>query len=165
MCYRFVNIITKTPKLACSKYYNLRGRVKSARSNSFKVLRFLWSGAFFQWKIENGKSLPSFSAPLQSSSAFLSSSSALLSSSSAEGWRSSLLRKTSWVPELRSRTTSAILQCLFTSIPQESPHPDLPRVGEGGMRYTSIHPYLNTSKTFSTSSAAQLPSCFQRRCA
>ena len=49
----------------------------------------------FQWKIENGKSLPS---------------------SSAEGWRSSRLRKTSWVPELRSRTTSAILKCLFTSI-------------------------------------------------
>ena len=41
-----------------------------------------------------------------------------LPSSSAEGWRSSRLRKTSWVPELRSRTTSAI-------------HPDL---------YTSIHP-------------------------
>ena len=54
----------------------------------------------FQWKIENGKSLPS---------------------SSAEGWRSSRLRKTNWVPELRSRTTSAIHQCLFTSIPQESP--------------------------------------------
>ena len=66
-----------------------------------------------------------------------------LLSSSAEGWRSSFLRKTSWVPELRSRTTSAILQCLYTSIPQESPHPGLPRVGEGGMRYTSIPLYIH----------------------
>ena len=55
-----------------------------------------------QWKIENGKSLPSSSAPL--------------SSSSAEGWRSSLLRKTSWVPEFRSRTTSVIHSNL-------TPHP------------------------------------------
>ena len=77
----------------------------------------------FQWKIENGKSLPSSSAFLSSSSAFLSSSSAPLSSSSAEGWRSSRLRKTSWVPELRSRTTSAIHQCLYTSILPDSPHP------------------------------------------
>ena len=59
----------------------------------------------FQWKIENGKSLSSSLAPL--------------SSSSAEGWRSSRLIKTSWVPELRSRTTSAIHQCLFTSIPPD----------------------------------------------
>ena len=173
MCYRLVDMFSKTPKLACSKYYNLYGRVKSARSNSFGLLRFLWSDAFFQWKIENGKSLPSSSAPLPSSSALLPSSLAPLSSSSAEGWRSSLLRKTSWVPELRSRTTSAILQCLFTSIPQESPHPDLPRVGEGGMCYTSKPLYIHTSiitphpafghllpqgakeKTL----AAQLPSC------
>ena len=172
MCYRLVDMFSKTPKLACSKYYNLYGRVKSARSNSFGLLRFLWSDAFFQWKIENGKSLPSPSAPLQSSST-------PLSSSSAEDWRSSRLIKTSWIPELRSRTTSAILQCLFTSIPQESPHPDLPRVGEGGMRYTSRPLYIYTSITVphpafghllpqgakGKSLAAQLPSCFQRRCA
>ena len=39
-----------------------------------------------------------------------------LLSSSAEGWRSSRLRKTSWVPELRSRTTSAIHPDLYTFI-------------------------------------------------
>ena len=90
----------------------------------------------FQWKIENGKSLPSFSAPLPSSS--------------AEGWRSSRLRKTSWVPELRSRTTSAIHQCLFTSIPQESP-PSRPSPSWGRRNapyiQTSIHPYIHTSGT------------------
>ena len=76
--------------------------------------------------MKNGKFLPSSSAPLLSSS--------------AEGWRSSLLRKTSWVPELRSRTTSAIHQCLFTSIPQESP-PSRPSPSWGRRNA----PYIHTS--------------------
>ena len=124
MCYRLVDMFSKTPKLACNKYYNLRWRVKSTCSNSFKVLRFLWSGAFFQWKIENGKSLPS---------------------SSAEGWRSSLLRKTSWIPELRSRTTSAIHPYIHTS--GITPHPNLLPQGARKKSLTSIHPYLHTSET------------------
>ena len=67
----------------------------------------------FQWKIENGKSLPS---------------------SSAEGWRSSRLRKTSWVPELRSRTTSAIHPYIH-NYPSSGLRPPSPARGEGNALY------------------------------
>ena len=99
------------------------------------------------------------------------SSSAPLSSSSAEGWRSSLLIKTSWIPELRSRTTNAIYSNLtspqalrrgnkyHTSLPlyiqtsrplyiYTSIHPAfghlLPQ-GAKGKSLTSIPPYIHTS--------------------
>ena len=110
------------------------GGVDSSSSNGFKVLHFIPSldgegaeggwGAFrrvgtynknrsFQWKIENGKSLPS---------------------SSAEGWRSSLLRKTSWVPELCSRTTSAIHPYIH-NYPSSGLRPPSPARGEGNALY------------------------------
>ena len=63
----------------------------------------------------------------------------LLLSSSAEGWRSSLFRKTSWVPELRSRTTSAIHLYLH-NYPSSGLRPPSPARGEGKK------PYLQTSR-------------------